>query len=257
MIIKKYKMTSVTKKSVSETGHTKNAASFQSLISFCSGFGEAYNPTKEALKVPQLQALLQAAQDSMDNTRAKKTSFDNATNSRKNVFADLKPLSTKIVNAFSVSGVDPLGINNLKSVNKKIQGASSKKTDTSSNDLEPQPIKTISTSQQSYDKMIEHFSGMIEVLVQHPAYDPNEGDLKVAALQTKLADMQTKNSDLINSYTQYSNAMADRNLVMYNPLSGLVQTAKEVKQYVKSVFGASSTQYKQINGIEFKTYKGA
>lgn len=79
-------MTSTTKKSVSETGHTKNTASFQSLISFCSGFGEIYNPTKEALKVSQLKTLLQAAQDSMDGTRSKKTSFDNATNNRKNIF---------------------------------------------------------------------------------------------------------------------------------------------------------------------------
>lgn len=251
----KHNMTTPIKKSVSETGHAKNVANFQSLISFCTGFGEVYNPSKESLKIPQLQILLQQAQEKMNSTITQKTSFDNATNSRRNSFSDLKPLSTKISNAFSVSGAEQLGINNLKSMNKKLQGTTAKKAPTSE-DSQPDTAKTISTSQQSYDKMVEHFSSIIEILVQSPSYNPNENDLKVTSLQNKLSDMQTKNQELIDSYTQYSNAMLERNQFLYNPLSGLVQTSKEIKQYVKSIFGASSPQYKQINGIEFKVIKG-
>lgn len=249
-------MTTPIKKSVSETGHAKNVANFQSLISFCSALGAVYNPSKESLKIPQLQSLLQSAQDKINSTITQKTSFDNATNSRRNAFADLKPLSTKITNAFAVSGAEQLGINNLKSMNKKLQGTTSKKAPATAEDSQPDTGKTISTSQQSYDKMVEHFSSIIEILIQNPAYNPNENDLKVTSLQDKLSDMQTKNSELIDAYTQYSNAMLERNQTLYNPLSGLVQTSKEIKQYVKSIFGASSPQFKQINGIEFKVIKG-
>lgn len=249
-------MTTPIKKSVSETGHAKNVANFQSLISFCSGFGAVYNPSKESLKIPQLQSLLQSAQDKMNSTITQKTSFTNATNSRRNAFADLKPLSTKITNAFAVSGVEQLGISNMKSMNKKLQGTTSRKASATAEDSQPDTGKTISTSQQSYDKMVEHFSSIIEILIQNPAYNPNENDLKVTSLQDKLSDMQTKNSELIDAYTQYSNAMLDRNQTLYNPLSGLVQTSKEIKQYVKSIYGASSPQFKQINGIEFKVIKG-
>ena len=35
--------------STSETGHAKNIANFQDLISFCQGYGVTYNPTKESL----------------------------------------------------------------------------------------------------------------------------------------------------------------------------------------------------------------
>ncbi|KQK24937.1 hypothetical protein AR438_13490 [Chryseobacterium aquaticum] len=249
-------MTTPIKKSVSETGHAKNVANFQSLISFCSGFGAIYNPSKESLKIPQLQSLLQSAQDKMNSTITHRTLFTNATNSRRNAFADLKPLSTKITNAFAVSGVEQLGISNMKSMNKKLQGTTSRKASATAEDSQPDTGKTISTSQQSYDKMVEHFSSIIEILIQNPAYNPNENDLKVTSLQDKLSDMQTKNSELIDAYTQYSNAMLERNQVLYNPLSGLVQTSKEIKQYVKSIFGASSPQFKQINGIEFKVIKG-
>ena len=44
------------KSSVSETGHAKNVANFQDLISFCEGHGAIYNPSKESLKIPQLKA---------------------------------------------------------------------------------------------------------------------------------------------------------------------------------------------------------
>jgi len=249
-------MKTPTKKSLSETGHAKNVANFQSLISFCSGFGAVYNPSKESLKIPQLQSLLENAQDTMNTTITQRTAFNKATNSRRNAFADLKTLSTKITNAFAVSGTEQLEIVNMKSMNKKLQGTTSKKASASAEDSQPDTAKTISTSQQSYDKMVEHFSSIIEILIQNPSYSPNEKDLKVTALQDKLSDMQTKNRELIETYTQYSNAMLQRNQILYDPLSGLVQTSKEIKQYVKSIFGASSPQYRQINGIEFKVIKG-
>lgn len=244
-------------KSTSETGHAKNIANFQDLISFCQGYGTSYNPAKESLKIVQLQAQYQLALDKLNATKSQKVTFGNATNERRNAFADLKPLSTKIVNALAVSGADVLAVNNAKSVNKKIQGASSKKTQIAQVDSENSTTSSgISTSQQSYDRLIDHFANLIEVLQQNTAYSPNENDLKVTSLQTKLNHLQIKNTDLINAYTLYSNAMIERNQSLYSPLSGLVQTAKEVKQYVKSVFGTTSPQYKQISGLEFKIRKG-
>jgi len=44
--------------STSETGHAKNVANFEVLISFCSGYGASYSPSKNALKIPQLQTTL-------------------------------------------------------------------------------------------------------------------------------------------------------------------------------------------------------
>jgi len=242
--------------STSETGHAKNIANLQDLISFCQGYGATYNPTKESLKIPQLQALYQLAQDKLNATKTQKTAFDNATNERRNTFANLKPLATKIINAFAVSGADTLAIADAKTVNKKLQGISSKKSTTNTDNLPPSgELKGASTSQQSYDRLIDHFANLIQVVEQNTNYTPNETELQVATLQTKLTELQTKNTNLINAYTSYSNAMIERNQTLYNPLSGLVQTSKEIKQYVKSVFGAISPQYKQVSGLEFKVIK--
>ena len=243
--------------STSETGHAKNIANFQDLISFCEGYGVTYNPTKESLKIPQLKTLYQSALDKLNASKTQKTNFDNATNERRNAFKDLKPLSTKVVNAFAVSGADALAQNNLKSVNKKLQGSTSKNEEkTVAKDGNTTAPKTISTSQQSYDRLIDHFANIITVLEQNEIYAPNENNLKVDSLKDKLSELQAKNKDLINSYTSYSNSMIERNQTLYDPIIGLIQTSKEVKQYIKSIFGATSPQYKQVSSLEFKVRKG-
>lgn len=156
----------------------------------------------------------------------------------------------------SVSGADNLAIADAKTVNKKLQGTTSKKSTTEeTNTVNAPSTNSISTSQQSYDRLIDHFANLIQVVEQNTNYTPNETELQVASLQTKLTELQTKNTNLINTYTGYSNAMIERNQTLYNPLTGLVQTSKEVKQYVKSVFGANSPQYKQVSGLEFKVIK--
>lgn len=242
------------KSSVSETGHAKIIANFEQLIAFCIGYGSVFNPTKNSLSITEMQNLHQTALNKLNAVKTQKTIFDNATNERRNAFANLKPLATKVFNAFAVSGVDVLAIQDAKSVNKKLQGTSNKKTET---EISASTVtsKTISTSQQSYDRLMDHFANLIQVVEQNPIYNPNETDLKVINLKSSLTSLQEKNTSLINSYSQYSNAMIDRNVILYNPLTGLVQTSKEVKQYIKSVFGGNSPQYKQVGGLEFKFIK--
>lgn len=47
--------------STSEVGHAKNVANFQDLIEFVTAYGTTYNPSKNALKLPQLIALKASA----------------------------------------------------------------------------------------------------------------------------------------------------------------------------------------------------
>ena len=246
--------------STSETGHAKNVANFEDLISFCNGYGPSYNPSKNALTVPNLTILQNQAKAILQQTKTNKTSFDNATNARQLAFKDLKPLATKVVNALAVSGATTLAVANLKTINRKIQGAKANgtaKTPTTLADPNPPAPtdKTISTSQQSYDSLIDHFTKLIDTVSQDDNYKPNEIDLKTATLQTKLDTLKSANTDLINGFTKWSNARISRNVTLYNPLIGLVQTALEVKKYVKSVFGATSSQFKQVSGLEFTNVK--
>ncbi|TGD57284.1 hypothetical protein [Flavobacterium humi] len=237
---------------MSETGHAKNVANFQDLISFCEGYGSTYNPSKENLKIVSMLNQYQRSLDRLYQVKTDKTGFDIATNNRRNEFDDLKRLSTKVLSAFMVSGADKLAIDDVNSIQKKIQGRSSKKI---KEEATGEDIKRISTAQQSFDRFIDHFANLLQVLEQNPVYNPNEMELKLTSLRMKFESMKRVNKDLTDAYTQYSNAMIRRNHALYDASTGLVQTAKEVKLYIRSIFGATSPQFRQVNCIEFRMMK--
>jgi len=250
--------------SSSETGHHKNVANFEDLISFCVGYGTTYNPSKNSLKIPQLQTQLTSVKTNITSVTNTSIAFNNAVNVRKIAFEGLEKLSTRLVNALDVTNASDELVKDAKTINNKIQGSRSKLTKTdaekSATTVDPNtPVvetpKTISTSQRSYDSIIEHFSKMIAILSTEPTYVPNENELKIATLNTQLTNLKNSNTTVTNTYTTVSNSRIARNLSLYNPANGLCATAKEVKGYIKSVFGATSPQYKQVSGIEFKIIK--
>ena len=115
--------------------------------------------------------------------------------------------------------------------------------------------KNISASQMSFDQRIENLDKLIQLLAAQPAYIPNEPELSVAGLTTTLNTMRTTNTTAVNAYTPVSNARINRNTVLYAEGTGLVDIAGDVKIYVKSVFGATSPQYKQVSGLKFTKVK--
>ena len=237
--------------STSEVGHAKNVANFQDLIAFVDGYGATYNPTKNSLKLPQLNTLLTDAQSTLQNVVDKNTSYNNAVNDRVAAFDGLRSLSTRLVNALAITDASKEKIDDAKGFNRKLQGQRASKKEAPVDPNQPAP-KTISSSQQSYDQLIQHFEGMISVLQSEPSYAPNEDDLKVATLTTKATELKTNNNNVSVAYTSVSNARIERNKALYKDDNGLVDIATEVKKYIKSVFGATSQEYAQVKGIPFK-----
>lgn len=86
-------------------------------------------------------------------------------------------------------------------------------------------------------------------------YHPNEAHLQVATLQTRLAAMETANTDVTAEAVPLSNSRIDRNDILYDNDDNLCDRAGLVKKYVKSLYGASSPQYSQVRGLEFKKVK--
>lgn len=234
----------------SEKGHAKNVANFETEISFCTAYGPAYNPSKQSLTIEALNALLSQSRTSLNEVTNAKNLLDLRINERQIAFNTLKPTATRIVNALEVTDASKQTIDDAKSINKKIQGGRS-----SAKPSEDEEKKTISTSQQSYDSLVENFSKLIDLVASEPSYTPNEEELKVETLNAYTEQLHTANTNVINANTVYSNSMISRDGVLYAEKSGLVDTALNVKKYVKSVFGATSPQYKQVSGLEFSRPK--
>jgi hypothetical protein len=241
--------------STSETGHAKNVANFEDLISFCVGYGAKYNPSKASIKLEGLQEVHARAKIAIASVNATLPAYSQAVGSREAAFEPLSRLVTRLTNAFAASDATAQSIDNTKTVSRKLQGrrASSK--------AETMPVaegttaadtpKSISVSQMSYDSRIENLDKLIQILQAEKAYAPNETELQVATLQTLLTDLRNKNTAVINATMPLSNARINRNETLYDAPSSLTEIAADVKLYAKSVFGATSPQYKQISGIKF------
>lgn len=93
------------------------------------------------------------------------------------------------------------------------------------------------------------------MLEAEPLYRPNETELQLNVLKTRLTTLQTQNAAVDTAYAAYSNALIVRNETLYGEGEGLVGIAGDVKRYVRSLFGATSPQFKQLSGITFTALK--
>jgi hypothetical protein len=242
--------------STNETGHAINVANFEYLIGYCIGYGAAYNPSKGPIKIPALQTLLTNGQGVLATIKTTKTDLDNATNAHEIAFKPLKKLCTKVINALAATDAASQTNDDASTANFKIQGrrAVTKAAAKPAKDgQKPEEPTSNSVSQQSFDGQVENLAKLIQTLTAEPLYTPNEPELQVPALNAVLADLKTKNSAVILATTNASNARINRDKVLYADLTGLYDIAQAVKQYVKSVFDATSPQFREVSGIKFTT----
>lgn len=235
--------------SQSETGHAKNVANLYSLISFVGGYGTAYNPNKPTLQPAVLSAKHLASDNAVKAVNTGVQPHTAAVNARQAAFAPLTKLSTRIINALDVAVDDDAIVKDARTIVNKLMG----------NRRTPKPIDPISgtstaysASQRSFDMRIDHFHKLVQLVKATPAYSPNETELQVTTLETQHAALEAANNAVKDAYTVITNARDQRDTELYTSPTGLVDVAADVKKYVKSVFGADSTQFKQISGIQFK-----
>ena len=241
--------------STSETGHAKNVANFDELISFVTGYRETYNPSKATIKLDALKALSDHAKHSINAVSSMEPAYKSAVAAREVVFIPLSKLTTRIMNSIKATDTTVQVDENARTLVRKIQGvrATAKKTEDEKKALaeKGKEVVEISTSQMSYDSRLDNFFKLIQLLSSVPEYNPNETELKIEHLNTILDDLKAKNAAVVESYIPLSNARISRNNLLYKENTGLYDVALDVKNYIKSVFGATSPQYKQVSKIKF------
>lgn len=243
--------------SQSETGHAKNLANFKELISIVKSLGEKYQPSAEALKVASLETLATQAEQLINKLKEAETLAKQATASLQDTFKTLNTLSSQIMGMLSSSGAKSNSIEEARSIQKRITGGNKKsKTDnTNSQDSEEAKAKR-SQSRQSYDSRLDEFEKLIIVLQNISEYNPNEELLKISSLQNKVVEMKNAIQTTDDKNMIRSQAMAERDKILYAPESGMVEIALKVRAYIKAAFGGvKSMEYKRVSKIEVKTLK--
>ncbi len=239
----------------SETGHAKNVTNLESLITSIVALETSYNPSRDSIKLPALQALLTASKESLNAVNIAQATYSNAVAARKVAFEPFGKLITRVMNSLKASGTSTQVVQSARTIVRKLQGrrASAKITEEEKKALEAEgkEVNQISASQMSFDNRIENFDRLIMLLSSIPLYNPNEEELKVETLKALHNQLKEKNSEVILPIVQLSNSRMTRNKILYSENTGLVDVALDSKTYIKSIFGATSPQYKQISKLRF------
>ena len=240
----------------SETGHAKNVANFGTLITVINGFGEAYNPSKQVITLASLSTLNENAKNMMSEMNGIAGTYSIAVANREVAFEPLSKLATRIINALRASDAPQQVIESAESLVRKLQGkrATPKKTDEEKAAMlaEGSTVKEVSSSQMSFDNRLDSFNKLVGLLDNIPQYTPNEEELKVNTLANYYTNLSSVNLAAVQAETALNNARMVRNEILYKSGTGLVDIAQSVKTYVKSLYGATSAQYKQTSALAFK-----
>lgn len=241
--------------STSEKGHAKNVDNFSLLIEVCKGFGTKYNPAKAALKVANLTIKLTTSQGQLQTLKDSERAESTARNNRKAGFKNKGTYSTKILASIKATDATDELIADAISINKKIQGerlTEPKKAKPTTDGTTTTDPKTISTSQQSFTNVVDHYKVYKTLITSMGTdYAPNETELQLATLNTYITNLEAFNKAVDITSTATGNALIARDKGLYDEKTGIPETAKAVKEYVKSVFGAGSPEYKMIAKIPF------
>ncbi|WP_316804396.1 hypothetical protein [Pedobacter nototheniae] len=247
-----------------DSGFAKNLANFENIISRVQALGPIYNPSREAIQLANLTDKLNQARLALSSLHEQMAQQKNAIHSRSAAFEPLKKLNTRLLSAAKAVNILPQQIENLSSLNRKVQGVKLSKSKTTapiessasataSNSAITETPATISSAQLGYDSQLDNFDKVVKQLSVIPDYKPNENELKTEQLQSLYNDMLTKNHLVIEANTAISSSRFARNEIMFTPNTGISDLASGVKNYVKSLLGTSSPQYREISKIPIRT----
>lgn len=235
--------------SKSETGIEKNISHFDTLILTCQGFGAEYNPTNKEIEVATLSTQASEIKAEQKSFLTKKAANSEAKNKRKVGFAPVKKLSTRIVNALKSTKASKETVEDAKAFKRKIDGERAESKKKPANPSEPDNAHSV--SQQSYTNIVAHLKGLSGIIEAEPTYIPNENDLKVATVTALISNLESLNDKENATYVAMNTGKIARDKKLFNDQTGLLATVTKVKDYVSSVYGATSPELKLLTKLKF------
>lgn len=233
--------------SPNESGNVNNANNFEELIAVCVEFGPPYNPGNPAITVSAMNASLTATRAAMQTANVQEAVYDVSVDSREEAFAPLGETARRVMAAAKAS---PLTENQKEDIHHLVLKLTGRRSSTPVPDP-ANPGGTISSSQMGYDQRAENLDKLIQLLAVMPGYNPNEPELTVAGLTSFHASLVAASTAEAIAKQPYASAITARNELLYKAPNGLTYLAIAVKNYVKSLFGVSSPQYKRVAAIRF------
>jgi hypothetical protein len=240
--------------------HLSNLANFGKLISIIISFGLRYIPTRVVLQLLSLQAVYPKAKVVVENAHETDVAMHKTIAIRKAAYDAISILITKVISALRASDTADEVKLNAAAIVRKIRGthlksktvAAAVSSTTAAVGATAVSKKPGVNTERGFNDQLVNIDKLIKLLSGIPNYTPSEADLTIVALTATYNDLVDKNNAVYNATIANDTAKIARYELCYNPKTGMVDIALAVKDYVKSIYGASSPQYKEVSKLVFK-----
>ncbi|HTH55183.1 MAG TPA: hypothetical protein VL728_04010 [Cyclobacteriaceae bacterium] len=238
--------------------NVKTVAAFEELVSRCSGYG-GYNPGSPNLQLNVINAIPAQAREALQSVKVAKTDYEKATNDREIAFNAMKRLCPQVVSALKAVRATKQTVADARAMVRSMTGfkaADRKPVETPASAALIEPAKKgMSGLPKNFEALAEYFAKLVQTVSTVEQYTPNEEYLSLASLQAMLDHLREMNRNVIETKARLGKARGQRNDLFYTADGNLCDIARTVKDYVKSVYGPSSDQYKQLVKISFNKIK--
>lgn len=219
--------------STSETGHDIDITNSKAVIKIAEGITTEYQPAEPALEIAVLTPQVVAAAAAQKAVNDAKRPWATATNTRETLYEGLAALSTKVWGTVQTLRIEDNTKALVEAIHKKLHGKWGVQVEEPEDEEEAKRAR--SASQLSYVSMAKNLEDMIETLGQIPQYVPKDEDRKITTLKLLLAQMVQLNDNMPTLETTLALARSKRNALYYTPVTGLIDTMKGVKGYLKTL----------------------
>lgn len=239
----------------SKRSNQQNVDNLEVLTEKVITFIPAYDPSEARLSIQNQREIKASGDAVLEKVAIAETVCDNAITARNIAFDALDPFVTRLINGLRISDVPAQTVEQGESLVREFRNQRAtpieppSKTDEGSDEEESSRNNKLRNS--SFNTKIENYRNIVLLLSSLLAYKPNEKDLRIDALKVRLTDLKHVNSVAVAAEAAAEAARQLRDIILYADKTGLFDVAMDSKLYVKSAYGATSTQYKSISGILF------
>ena len=229
-------------------------AAFDQVLGLCNDLGQKYNPGNDSINLAALNSLLTSAQEKVKAAHTAKMHLTKVINARQGAFAQLPGIGTRILNVLIASDASPQLIADVKAYRNKLRPRPGKiaKPEDSTNPPQPADASRGPISQLDYESRLTNFRSIIDLVAMETWYKPNEPEFSIASLTTLAEQLGEMNKAVNQARLAYDNARSARKAALYSD-AGLYGATKRVKKYVLYACGATSEQFRRVNGISLKS----
>ncbi|MEI6853220.1 MAG: hypothetical protein WCL06_10270 [Bacteroidota bacterium] len=235
----------------SETGIENTIANYFVVITRCGEFGTNYDPVREEIKIVNMTTQYNGAVSVQNNYIASLEITKVAINSREVLFEQMREIAVRSFYVFKSSKAGKNAKKDARGYLNKITGKS-KKIKLLDNGL-PDP-KNVSQSQQGYDNKVKNFFSMVTLFEKDGNYATNETVLKLATMYTQITELENANKNVVLKNADTIEKRQIRNYALFEEEKGVIDISLFCKNYVKGLYGPSSTEAKSICSVPLRRY---